>query len=60
MTLDPKKVFVVHGRNERLRQELFNFLRAIGLKPLEWSQAVASTGKSAPYIGEVLEAAFLK
>ena len=55
---DPRVVFVVHGRHKALRTDLFAFLRALNLTPLEWSQAVSSTGKAAPYIGEVLEAAF--
>jgi hypothetical protein len=37
---------------------MFDFLRSIGLRPLEWSQAVKRTGKASPYIGEVLDAAF--
>jgi predicted nucleotide-binding protein len=55
---DPQKVFVIYGRNEKIRKELFHFLRAIGLKPLEWSDLVTSTEKGTPYIGEVLEVAF--
>ena len=55
---DPKKVFVVHGRDKAVRRSMFAFLRALDLEPLEWSQAVGSTGKGAPYIGEVLDAAF--
>ena len=55
---DAREVFVVHGRNEGARDALFTFLRSIGLDPLEWSVAVQATGKSAPYIGEVLGAAF--
>jgi len=51
-------VFVVHGRNETLRRAFFDFLRAIGLRPIEWSQAVTMTGKASPFIGEVLDAAF--
>lgn len=56
--MDKKKVFVVHGRNEAANDALFQFLRAIGLNPIEWSQAVDLTGKTAPFIGEVLEKAF--
>ncbi|WP_239004920.1 MULTISPECIES: TIR domain-containing protein [Myxococcus] len=37
---------------------MFAFLRAIGLKPLEWTQALALTKQGAPYIGEILDAAF--
>jgi predicted nucleotide-binding protein len=57
---DSKKIFVVHGRNNSLRTALFQFLRAIGLKPVEWSQAIRDTGKASPYIGEVLDTAFSK
>jgi predicted nucleotide-binding protein len=53
-----KNVFVVHGRNEKLRKSMFAFLRSIGLLPLEWSLLKTATGSGSPYIGEVLEAAF--
>jgi predicted nucleotide-binding protein len=53
------RVFVIHGRNEGMRRALFDFLRAIGLKPIEWSEAVALTGKPTPYVGEILDAAML-
>ena len=52
------EVFVVHGRNLTARNELFSFLRAIDLHLLEWSEAVQATGKTSPYIGEILDAAF--
>ncbi len=55
---DPRRVFVVHGRDDKARDAMFTFLRSIGLLPIEWSQAVAMTGKTSPYIGEVLETAF--
>ncbi len=53
-----KKVFVVHGRNDKLRESMFNFLRALGLNPVEWSQAIQATQKASPYIGEILDIAF--
>ncbi len=53
-----KRVFVVHGRDEVARRSLFAFLRAAGLEPIEWNEAIQFTGKATPYIGEVLEAAF--
>lgn len=37
---------------------MFDFLRAIGLHPIDWSEAVKLTGKGSPYIGEILDAAF--
>lgn len=64
MGIDPsdadkgRNVFVVHGRNAVARDAMFAFLRAVGLKPIEWSQAVAMTGHASPYIGQVLDTAF--
>lgn len=55
---DPKKVFVVHGRDNKLREDFFSFLRALGLQPIEWSEALKLTGSASPYIGDVLEKAF--
>ncbi|WP_197746559.1 TIR domain-containing protein [Mycolicibacterium poriferae] len=56
--VDPKKVFVVHGRNLAARDAMFAFLRAIGLDPIEWSTAISATGSGAPFIGQALDAAF--
>ena len=55
---DARDVFVVHGRNEKARVALFDFLRSISLHPVEWSEAVQATGKASPYIGDILNAAF--
>lgn len=55
---NPRAVFVVHGRNLRARDAMFTFLRTIGLQPIEWSEATEATGRTAPYIGEILDAAF--
>ena len=57
---DAREVFVVHGRNGKARQAIFDFLRSIGLHPLEWSEAVQTTGHTSPYIGDILNAAFSK
>ncbi|HUU87941.1 MAG TPA: nucleotide-binding protein [Candidatus Glassbacteria bacterium] len=51
-------VFVIHGRNTSLRDSMFDFLRAIGLRPIEWIEAVNATGSASPYVGEVLDVAF--
>jgi len=61
-TQRPKEnsVFVVHGRNEALRRSMFDFLRALGLKPLEWEKAVLLTKGTNPYIGEILDVAMQK
>ncbi len=57
-SLARESIFVVYGRNRVARESMFTFLRALGLKPLEWSQAIHHTGKAAPFNGEILEAAF--
>jgi predicted nucleotide-binding protein len=51
-------VFVVHGRDKPARDALFSFLRALDLQPLEWTQAIKSTGLASPDIGTILERAF--
>jgi predicted nucleotide-binding protein len=38
---------------------MFTFLRALGLEPVEWEQAVRETGKGAPYNREVVERLFV-
>jgi predicted nucleotide-binding protein len=55
-----KAVWIVHGRDEKLRRAIFDFVRSIGLEPLEWSSAVRATRKGSPYPGEVLDKAFAK
>lgn len=55
---DRRRVWVVHGRNEAARLAMVDFLRAVGLDPVEWSQAVASTGVGTPTIDAVLDKAF--
>jgi hypothetical protein len=57
-SIDPRKVFVVYGRNSKARVAIFDFLRAIDLAPMEWEQVLATTGKPSPFIGEALEAGF--
>jgi predicted nucleotide-binding protein len=54
------KVWVVYGRNESIRKSLFDFLRSIGLQPIEWNSALAATKKGSPHIAEVLDAGFGK
>lgn len=56
---DPSAVFVVHGRDSQARDAVFEFLRALGLHPLDWEDdLVAETGQGSPFIGQVLDAAF--
>lgn len=55
---DPKKVFVVHGRNEKARKALFDYLRSVGIQPIEWGKAKQMTDETSPYPQQVLDVAF--
>lgn len=48
----PELVFVIHGR--QLLGDFHTFLRALGLKPLEWSKARNLTSKTSPYTWEIV------
>jgi predicted nucleotide-binding protein len=50
-------VFVVHGRDEALRKSMFAFLRALGLKPMEWGDAVAEAKGANPQIESIIDTA---
>lgn len=54
----PNRVFVVHGRDRAARDAMFAFLRSVDVNPIEWNSAIAMSKKAAPFIGEILEAAF--
>ena len=53
-----RQVFVVHGRDNQARQAVFEFLRDLDLLPLDWEAIVATTGKPAPHVLEVVEQGF--
>ena len=62
-TINPKQVFLIHGRNIKLNSSINGFLRAIGLQPVEFSSAIHGTIKKLksggnPYIGEILDVTF--
>ncbi|HTX81891.1 MAG TPA: nucleotide-binding protein [Streptosporangiaceae bacterium] len=51
---DKRSVFLVHGRDVQAAKEMRTFLRALGLRVIEWESAVRETGQAAPYIGDVI------
>lgn len=53
-------VFVVHGRNEPLRKSMFDFLRALGLNPREWSQALLMAKGANPWTLDVIDSAMAR
>jgi predicted nucleotide-binding protein len=48
---------VVHGQNAAARNAMVFFLRALGLAPIEWDQAVAETSMGTPHNFEAVRAA---
>ena len=52
-----RTVMVVYGRDADARRALFDMLRAVGLRPQEWTQLIRQTATGAPYAGEVLDRA---
>lgn len=57
-SVDPKKVFVVHGRDEERRNIINNFLEEVGLSSIKWEEAVKYAGNTSPTILEIITAAF--
>jgi predicted nucleotide-binding protein len=53
-----RNVFVIHGRNARIRDSMFTLLRTLGLNPMEWGEILSKTGNASPYVGEVLDKGF--
>jgi predicted nucleotide-binding protein len=53
-----KRVYVISGTNTALQEEMYTFLRALGLQPIEQSMAVNWTGETSPFIGTVINTAF--
>jgi Predicted nucleotide-binding protein containing TIR-like domain len=47
-------IFVVHGRDIQLNTDMFAFLRAVRLNPLEWSQAIKGAKGANPHVDEVI------
>lgn len=47
-------LFVVHGRDARLNEDMFGFLRALSLNPIEWSKAVAKTRGNNPDVDKII------
>jgi len=50
-------IFVVHGRDHKLNEDVFTFLRALGLNAIEFSQAIAETAGANPNITKIVKGA---
>jgi predicted nucleotide-binding protein len=49
-----RNVFVVYGRDEQARRAVFELLRSLDLRPLEWEPLVRATGEGTPFLGRVV------
>jgi predicted nucleotide-binding protein len=54
VTVSNNSIFVVHGRDVQLNADMFAFLRAIGLNPLEWSQAIKAAKGANPHVDDII------
>jgi predicted nucleotide-binding protein len=54
VTITNNSIFVVHGRDAQLNADMFAFLRAIDLNPLEWSQAIKTAKGANPHVDDVI------
>lgn len=55
---DPREVAVVHGRDSQVTQAVFDFLRAVDLRPLEWEEVLSRASAATPYTGHLIEKLF--
>lgn len=54
-------IFVVHGRDKQLTDDMYSFLHAIGLNPMEWDHAIKkATGGANPIVGNIISDAMKK
>jgi predicted nucleotide-binding protein len=51
---DKKKVFIIHGRNAKARDQMGIFLRSLGLVPINFADLRASMGGT-PTVAEIVE-----
>src|SRR5712691_1170067 len=54
-----RNVFVVYGRDEAARKAIFEYLRALDLRPLQWESLVQETGRAAPSLSEAVRQGLL-
>ncbi len=54
-TTKNNSLFVVHGRDTKLNEDMFSFLRAIGLNPIEWNQAVKQARGANPNVTDIVK-----
>ena len=56
--VDPRQIFVVHGRDVAAKDAMWEFLEDLGLHPLDWNEMVRRTGRGTPHTLYVVETGF--
>jgi predicted nucleotide-binding protein len=52
---DPRKVFIIHGRNTSARIAIEHFLRSLNLQPIDFDELAAAQGGTA-FVGDIVRA----
>lgn len=52
---DPKKVFIIHGRNKDAKVAIEHFLKALKLEPIDFDELAADLGGT-PFVGDIVRA----
>jgi predicted nucleotide-binding protein len=52
-----RNVFIIHGRDEQFRERVFEVVRALDLRPMEWESIVSATRHAAPSLLTIIETA---
>lgn len=55
-----RDVMVVHGRDEKMKDAMFAFLKSLDLRPLEWTSGIKETGTANPSVQQIIDALFGK
>ena len=55
---NPREVAVVHGRDIEVTSAIFEFLRALDLRPREWDELLTRVSVATPYTGHLIEKLF--
>ena len=55
---NPREVAVVHGRDAEVTSAVFEFLRALDLRPLEWEELVSRAPAATPFVGDLIDKLF--
>jgi len=53
-----RDVMVVHGRDKKMKDAMFAFLKSLDLRPLEWTSGIKETKTANPSVQQIVDALF--